>query len=75
MNMSGPAGMYLVSEKLLVNLALVHFLLNSATCDETIDSHFLLLANAPGTLPGLHVCGGVPIWIVHYYPAIGPGVK
>jgi len=60
---------HLVGEELLVDLALVDLLLNGAAGDEAIHSDLLALANAPGTLPGLHVCGGVPVWVIHHHPA------
>ncbi len=60
---------YLVGEELLVDLALIDFLLDCAAGDEAIHSDLLALANAPGTLPGLHVGGGIPVWVINHHPA------
>ncbi len=59
----------LVGEELLVDLALVDFLLDCAAGDEAVHGDLLALANAPGTLPGLHVRGGIPVWVIHHHPA------
>ena len=63
------AEVYLVGEELLVDLALVDLLLYGATGDEAVDSHLLALAYSPGTLPGLHVCRGVPVGVIYHHPA------
>ncbi len=65
---------HLVGEELLVDLALVDLLLNGATGDEAVDSDLLALANAPGTLPGLHVCGRIPVWVINHHPAEGHSI-
>ena len=59
----------LVGEELLVDLALVDLLLNCTAGDKAIYSDLLALANTPGTLPGLHVCGGIPVWVINNHPA------
>jgi len=66
---SGMHATYLVGEELLVDLALIDFLLDCAAGDEAIHSDLLALANAPGTLPGLHVGGGIPVWVINHHPA------
>lgn len=63
------AKVYLVGEELLVDLALVDLLLYGAAGDEAVDSHLLALAYSPGTLSSLHVCGGVPVGVIHHHPA------
>ena len=67
----GEAGQarHLLCEELLVDLAVVHLLLDGSAGDEAVHSHLPPLPNAPGPLPGLHVRGGVPVWIVQQHPA------
>lgn len=60
---------HLVGEELLVDLAMVHLLLDGATCDQPVDDDLLLLTDTPSSLPGLHVCGRVPVWVVDQDPA------
>lgn len=60
---------YLLCEELLVDLAMVHLLLDGPACDQTVNCHLTPLPNAPCPLPGLHVCGRIPIRIIQQHPA------
>ena len=65
------AAAHLLREELLVDLAVVHFLLNGAAGDEAVHRDLPPLSDAPGALPRLHVCRGVPVRVIQQHPA-GP---
>lgn len=51
---------HLVGEELLVDLAVVDLLLDSAAGDKAVDGHWPCLPYSPGPLPRLHVCARIP---------------
>ena len=62
---------HLLREELLVDLAVVHLLLDGAAGDEAVHRDLPPLPDAPGALSRLHVCRGVPVRVVQQHPA-GP---
>lgn len=58
----------LVGDELLVDLAVVHFLLDCTTGDEAVHRDGPLLAHPPCTFPRLGVCCRVPIRVHYQHP-------
>ena len=63
---------HLVGQKLLVDLPMVHLLLNCTRCDEAVHNHLTGLPNAPCPLPRLHVRGRVEVRVIHQNPVQAP---
>ena len=66
---SSPVGIFWLSHSLsrdgvLEDLSSVDFLLHTATCDEPVNHHILVLSNAECPVHSLGICGWIPAWII-----------
>ena len=67
----GPPGAHLLGEELLVDLAVVHLLLDRPARDQAVHGHRARLPYPPRALARLHVRRGVPVRVVQQHPARG----